>query len=755
MLSPFVGGDYYGAIIDGVARSVTGAGGRLIAIQTLDPGSPSADRAGVPQLRRPVAWSHVTGFVVLPGAAGPDYLHSIQRAGKPVVLISHTVPGLTCPTVTADNRAGMEAAVEHLIGHGHRRIAFVGYLQAGDLQERRETWAATLRRHGLYDPGLLVEVDDNHESGGVLGAQRLIRAGLPSTATVCGTDRNAIGLARTLQSAGYRLPEEQALVGFDDIDATRYLLPSLSSVRQPLALLGRTAAELLTDRVRGRGDPAEVRRTPTGFIARDSCGCGYQTLPEHLPDHRPDHQAGHQPDHQGRPEPQDGHRRPATAARLAGDLATVAPPGQELSEPDSERLDEIAAALVTLLQRAAHGLPLPSEADLQPSLEDLFAFGGQPQTVGEVVQALRSLADDLFPDGDAAAVRRVERCIQQVALQVGHAQTRARFEDVSYLQEMLNGQYELGMDLLRSHERDPRRLGWLSGSPLRAGSLGLWFSETDPEPDQDLHLVGSFRRAGPAPPDRPSAPVSAFPPEDLLAVADASPGEVVFVVPIRSPARDWGVLAAVGTVQARTPPGREVLNQSGALLAVALDQDAMLSSLREQEERLRRAALYDQLTGLANRSLFMDRLDQATRRARHAPDYRFAVLFLDLDGFKSINDSFGHAAGDQVLAETAERIRHDIRETDTAARFGGDEFVILLDGFPDERIPDRVAERIAASLRRPFHPHGQRVAISASIGMARSGNPLAGSEELLREADTAMYRAKARRTDRQLGLRDG
>jgi diguanylate cyclase (GGDEF)-like protein len=128
---------------------------------------------------------------------------------------------------------------------------------------------------------------------------------------------------------------------------------------------------------------------------------------------------------------------------------------------------------------------------------------------------------------------------------------------------------------------------------------------------------------------------------------------------------------------------------------------------------------------------------------------RFAVLFLDLDGFKSINDTLGHAAGDQVLAEVAERIRQDIRETDTAARFGGDEFVILLDGFPDEHTPDRVAERLAGSLRRPFHPHGQRVAISASIGLARSGDPAASSEDLLREADTAMYRAKSRRTDRQ------
>jgi diguanylate cyclase (GGDEF)-like protein len=732
VLSPFVGGDYYGAIIDGAARAVTEAGGRVIAVQTLDPGSPSADQAGVPQLRRPVAWSHVDGFVVLPGAARADYLQCAQAAGKPVVLISHALPGLTCPAVTADNETGMREAVEHLIGHGHRRIAFVGYLQAGDLRERRNTWAATLQEHGLFDPELQFDVDDNHESGGEFGAQRLIRAGLPCTATVCGTDRNAIGLMRTLQAAGYRLPEDQAVIGFDDIDATRYLVPSLSSVRQPLALLGKRGVEVLRARLRDGADPVEGHLTPTDFIPRDSCGCRFSTLP---------------------PDP-DGHARPATPERLAADLAATAPPGHELSVRETGRLAEVSEALVRVLERAGQGLTVPSEVDLQPMLEDLFAFGGQPQTVGEIVQALRSLVDDLvgqqFPGADATTVRRLERTVQQIALQVGHAQARARFEDISYLQEMLNGQYELGMDLLRSHERDPRRLGWLGGSPLRAGSLGLWFSETDPDDDPDLHLVGAFRRAGPAPSGQPAVPVSTFPPEDLLAVADAAPGEVVFVVPVRSASRDWGVLAAVGTVQARTPPGREVMNQSGALLAVALDQDTMLTSLREQEDRLRRAALYDQLTGLANRSLFLDRLDQATRRARHAPDYRFAVLFLDLDGFKTINDTLGHAAGDQVLAEAAERIRQDIRETDTAARFGGDEFVILLDGFPDPRTPDRVASRLAESLSRPFHPQGHRIAISASIGLARSGDPTASSEELLRDADTAMYRAKSRRADREV-----
>jgi diguanylate cyclase (GGDEF)-like protein len=184
------------------------------------------------------------------------------------------------------------------------------------------------------------------------------------------------------------------------------------------------------------------------------------------------------------------------------------------------------------------------------------------------------------------------------------------------------------------------------------------------------------------------------------------------------------------------------MNQAGALLAVALDQKAMLQSLREQEERLRQAALYDHLTGLANRELFLDRLGQAVRRAKRQQDYHFGVLFLDLDGFKAINDTLGHAAGDQLLVGVAGRIRAGLRESDTAARFGGDEFLILLDGMVDEDMPSAVVRRVNTALARPFLIEGRQVTISASVGVATSSARYETAETLLRDADMAMYQAK-------------
>jgi diguanylate cyclase (GGDEF)-like protein len=237
--------------------------------------------------------------------------------------------------------------------------------------------------------------------------------------------------------------------------------------------------------------------------------------------------------------------------------------------------------------------------------------------------------------------------------------------------------------------------------------------------------------------------VSEFPPPELFALTDGPAGDIVFVVPVRSASRDWGMLAAVGRIQATTPPGREMMNQSGALLAAALDHGAMVASLREKEEGLRNAALHDHLTGLPNRLLLADRLEQAGLRAARQPGYRFAVLLLDLDGFKAVNDSLGHAAGDQLLIEVAQRLTLLLRKSDTAARLGGDEFVVLLDGVTTPDGQRVVCDAIKTVITEPFVIDGRRVEVGLSIGVALSAEGSADPDHLLREADAAMYRAKS------------
>ena len=626
VLSPFVGGDYYGAIIAGVNAAASADGGRVIACQTLDPGSHGADYSGVPDHRYALAWRHFDAVVVLPGAVDSACVRRMQLDGKHVVLVSHSFPDVVAPAVSADNRAGVQEAVEHLVEHGHRRIAFGGMISVSDIRERYEGYRDGLRACGLEpDPDLFHPAPDNHETGGVVVAEELLAAlgpegELPATALVLGTDRNAIGLMARLVRAGRQLPADLAVVGFDDIADGWYVDPSLTSVHQPLALIGTAAYQRAQSLAEGARVTGRVELVPTRLVRRGSCGC-----------------------------PQDG-------------------------------------------------------------------------------------------------------------LRISDEQARSQFEDNAFLQMTLNTQYELGIELLRTHERDPRAMAWLSRTPALAGCLGMWpqapeidLDDEAPgsgpvdrdDPDPAIEIVGGFRADG----EQPAGvgrivPVSAFPPDALFEVADGSAGEIVFVVPVRSRERDWGILAAVGRIQDSTPPGREMMNHSGSLLAVALDHDTVLRSLQEQKERLRRAALYDHLTGLPNRTLFLDRLAQAGHRLARRPDRQFALLFLDLDGFKAINDTLGHAAGDAVLVEVARRITSVLRRTDTAARLGGDEFVVLIDGLARPEEADIAADRIRDVITRPMTVSDEQIGVGVSIGVSRSDEGPPDAEDLLRRADAAMYVVK-------------
>jgi diguanylate cyclase (GGDEF)-like protein/PAS domain S-box-containing protein len=161
------------------------------------------------------------------------------------------------------------------------------------------------------------------------------------------------------------------------------------------------------------------------------------------------------------------------------------------------------------------------------------------------------------------------------------------------------------------------------------------------------------------------------------------------------------------------------------------------------EEQLLHDAFHDALTGLPNRALFTDRLGQAVERSRRHSDYHFGVIFLDLDRFKTINDSLGHTVGDHLLIEVSRRLESCTRGEDTAARIGGDEFTILLDDVKDPSDVLRTAERIQVCLAKPFDLCGHEVFTSASLGVALSAAHYERPEDILRAANTAMHKAKA------------
>ena len=172
-----------------------------------------------------------------------------------------------------------------------------------------------------------------------------------------------------------------------------------------------------------------------------------------------------------------------------------------------------------------------------------------------------------------------------------------------------------------------------------------------------------------------------------------------------------------------------------------------IAERRELEEQLTHQAFHDPLTGLPNRALFFDRLELALERARRR-DVEVAVLFMDLDDFKVINDSLGHEVGDQVLLAVVERLENCMLAEETLARFGGDEFTVLLEDVSGPSDAARVAERIGGALRAPFVLRGRERFVTTSVGISFGGRGGERPGDLLRNADLAMYQAKARGRNR-------
>ena len=191
-----------------------------------------------------------------------------------------------------------------------------------------------------------------------------------------------------------------------------------------------------------------------------------------------------------------------------------------------------------------------------------------------------------------------------------------------------------------------------------------------------------------------------------------------------------------------------LLSTAIVLIAMAHYQNSILTLVREvdrQREVILHQALHDQLTGLPHRQLAADRLEMAVLAARRkpAPD-ALAVLYIDLDGFKSVNDRFGHAAGDAVLAATADRLRRAVRAADSVARLGGDEFLIILQDFGDRARLATLSSGIAQALALPVTHEERELAVAASIGVALFPEHGIDAASLRHAADTAMYAAKQR-----------
>ncbi|WP_344103138.1 substrate-binding domain-containing protein [Myceligenerans crystallogenes] len=605
VLSPVVGGHYFGKVLAGVSRAARSGGHRVVVVQTYPADLERAQFPEEPPIGVPVGLDAADGLIIVTQAVDADTIERLGNEERPMVLVGEHAAGPQAPAVAPDNAGGTRAAVEHLVSHGHTEIGFVGNLRQSDIVERFEAYQATLRDHGIEPQNKWVyHAADNQEASGAAAAREALAAGMPTTATFAATDRNAAGFTRMLQVSGLALPKRQAVIGFDHSDLGARMRPRLATVDPHHDGVGELAVSLLVAQIRGER-PRGRHLSAASLITRESCGCREPSVGL----------------------VQGGDEAASSWARLAGVAGIVldgagATPGVEAWMRSVQRI-----------VRSADTLALLPDADALASLSDITrALRPHPEALEQLVPALRELEEELArarkagtgrtsgDPGPTARRRAVARAMTDVVVAVSTGCTQTLLARAGRLERTIGEQYELDLGLLHADAATIRTLRWLPKGHQGPATLALWSDAAErlahpPVPDEVPRpglpdYAGEIDGPAPRPPAGTAAdparlltvvgttatspqvrslvgqklPVSQFPTRALLDSADG----MAFVIPVTFDTSDWGLLLIGGAVDTHATSARDKFDHWAAMLAVALDREARLVSLRTQ-----RAALAD------------------------------------------------------------------------------------------------------------------------------------------------------------------
>lgn len=554
-------GPFHTPLMHAIHHGLQRAGARLIFVQ----GAPAE------LVESHLATGMVDGWLVVNATRGATQLAS---RSKPVILISGSDGDL--PSVVPDNRGGTVEVVRHLLGLGHTRIAFVGYMANPDFRERHQIYRELLEANGTpADPRLTVDPGGYDILNAYQACARLLDGQVPFSAVFGANDWAAMGAIQALHERGQRVPDDVAVAGFDDIIAAQYFQPPLSSVRQRPDEIGRAALQLLLDQLDHGVAPPPVTRVPTRLIVRESSRAS--TL---------------------------------TSAQLADAARYCAP-------------DWRARLRYDLVQAVINPMPLDTHAArerLWPSVEvlidalDAAVQGRAPDPIPELVW---HEAGELA--GDIAALSPVldvlSRCGSQRLAQQGQADSEQftgwllscqRIISASSSTRLIN-QFELQRvaaigenSLLRFFNQtgaNPRSLDWVEQTAIAWATIGLW----ERDDHAALSLVSVYERSAGARALDVHVEPERFPPSELIpARLWDDPEYLIKLSPLKTSTHEWGYIA---TYERFSGAGYDTLNSRNSFIATMLERDTLLASLTERQGTLQAAYERERLLATTIREL--------------------------------------------------------------------------------------------------------------------------------------------------------
>ena len=651
-------------------------------------------------------WNTDGLIVVTPflSEARKHYIQQLVSDGYPVVFIGSTEDG---SAVIADNEGGIHLAFAHLVSHGHRRIAFIAghEIHESDSDARLKAYHSAVCEYGGASDGRLVAYGFHNQAGGRRAMQKIIGSGAEFTAVLASNDESAIGAMSALREIGRRIPNDVAVIGFDDRPQALAQIPPLTTIHCPMFEMGYRALGLLILHIKEPSRKTEVIREPTWLITRQSCGCLPDDLTPTIFSSR--------------------LQRAAKTSMVSFKKALVRTMVEEISTvTTSLKSEEIRDLCRKLVNAFTLSLKRGDPARFYTALMELIQrieMAGEDSHIWQVPVSLlhQSVSSFLMPNHPPEIYRQSNEMLDRARIIISESGQRHYIRRLLKQDEMTERMGVLTARLIAATNEAQiftTLVERLSDVGIKNAWIALFESKNDDPVAESILPAGQGTGL-----DNVHFSTRQFPPPELY-LKDKPLHLALLPLIFKQEALGFVVFDAYNLT-----PCASVVRQ----LAAAFKSARLHAQVVE-------LSLTDSLTGLRNRRYFELFLQaEVTRSQRYGRD--LSVIMIDLDHFKKYNDAFGHPAGDEALQRVAEGIRCGARrELDIVARFGGEEFIVILPETGVKSAMD-VAEKIRNSIAGL---RNVKCRITVSIGVAAVQGGECNAEELIRRADQALYQAK-------------
>lgn len=723
LLTPFLGGNYLGDVINSIQMAASNKGARLIAIRT----------AGK-DFDCPIAQEHVDGWIVLNNAVSDQYLMAIDHEWKrPVVTIAKDISDLSMKgqMVSCDNEGGIKEAVHHLYEHGHRSIGFIGRIHLDDMKRRLSGYKQAMKQLGLpFKPEFVIDPNDTSVLGGRLAAEQIVAAGFPFKAAVACTDMLAYGLIERLNELGYNVPEDFAIIGFDNTDTARASYPGLSSLEQHLDKAGEAAVDLLLKRINDEIEADNPHLIQCSLSVRGSCGCS--------------------------PTSETALEEVAVSREIVEDYIRGTNRITEMNvryefnkfilNYKFEMIKDLSWVLAPHFDWGMLGIWSEATSDNlgnDLNIKEYYHFQSNEQRLNETDISIGSFPPyellNQYNDESESSIIYVIPYRTEVhnwsVLAMGASwdkwlqHIRNHISIVHYLDIISNTlDRQALLEEVREQGRQYKQIAEHLEIVSRTSNDGIWDWDKVTGAitwNQRLHELLEREQALPFP--------EIIHPDDLAIYNDVLQEHIrndsPFMLDVRlrkgNGSDMWVVLSGEAINDANNTPIRMI----GSVRDI--------TERKEAEQQMRHMAYHDTLTGAMNRRGFVEEL---LRKAAEATR-KFAVIMIDLDHFKKINDSYGHQLGDRLLHLVSSEFKRHSKAEDVIARFGGDEFVIMY-VYEDISEVEAFTQLMGDRLTTLLFDDNINFTISMSAGISLFPRDGSDADTLIKKADIAMYKVK-------------